>query len=171
MKRIIILTGILFFGIFTANAQKAAKSVFAELAGPGLASINFDMRFQQKEDGLGFRAGIGGFSVRSTYYDGTNNYTERTSIVTIPLGLNYLLGKDNKHYFELGAGATIVTAKNRDGYTFDNERFTGSFGHLNFGYRLQPKEGGFLFRAAINPIFGNGYFIPYYAGIAFGYKF
>lgn len=171
MKRIILLTGILFFTAYSANAQKAAKSVFAELLGPGLASINYDMRIQKTEDGLGFRVGIGGFSLRATYFDGSNSYTDRTSIVTIPLGLNYLLGKDSKHYFELGAGATIVTLKNRDSYVFNNDRFTGSFGHLNFGYRLQPKDGGFLFRAAINPLFGNGSFVPYYAGIAFGYKF
>ena len=42
---------------------------------------------------------------------------------------------------------------------------------INYDMHLQKKEGGFLFRADITPIFGKGYFIPYYAGISFGYKF
>jgi hypothetical protein len=60
-------------------------------------------------------------------------------------------------------------------FTFDNynggDAFSTTFGHLNFGYRLQPKEGGFFFRAAINPVFGKDFFFPYYGGIGFGYKF
>lgn len=137
------------------QAQAPAKSVYFELGGPGLASINYDMRFKPGEDGLGFRAGFGGFAV-----DGA-------SLVTVPVGLNYLLGKDNRNYFELGAGATLVSA----GDDYSGDTFSGTFGHLTFGYRLQPANGGFTFRAAIVPIFGQGGFIPYYAGLSFGYKF
>src|SRR6218665_2902340 len=90
-------------------AQQAAKSVYGELGGPGIASINYDMRFQKKDNGLGFRVGIGGFSVRSEYSDGSS---ERLSLFTVPLGLNYLIGNDGRHYFEVGAGATIVSLKN-----------------------------------------------------------
>jgi len=36
---------------------------------------------------------------------------------------------------------------------------------------LQPQNGGFTFRAFINPIFGEFGFIPYYGGVSFGYKF
>ena len=116
------------------------------------------MRFKKKEDGLGFRAGIGGFTV-----DGS-------SALFVPLGLNYLIGKDEKNYFEIGTGLTIVSAKESFGNS-DGSDFNATFGHLYFGYRLQPKRGGFLFRAGITPIFGKGFFVPYYAGISFGYKF
>jgi hypothetical protein len=167
-----------FFSILFCSAvgvncfSQAAKSVYIELGGPGLASANFDMRFNNKEDGLGFRAGIGGFSVSTNDYLGSGS--SKTSIVTIPLGLTYLLGKDKKHYFEMGAGVTPVFASNKDTYngtTTSEDEFNSTFGHLYFGYRLQPADGGFLFRAGITPVFGKGYFIPYYAGISFGYKF
>ena len=156
--------------IFINSFSQGAKSIYVELGGAGLASVNFDMRFGNKEDGLGFRAGIGGFSV-STSYTGLED--SKTSIVTIPLGLTYLLGKDKRNYFELGAGITPVFASNKDSYngTTSEDKFNSTFGHLYFGYRLQPANGGFLFRAGITPVFGKGYFIPYYAGISFGYKF
>src|SRR5687767_15330605 len=54
---------------------------------------------------------------------------------------------------------------------FRSGLFENTFGHLHFGYRLQPAKGGFMFRAAIIPIFGDGDFIPYYAGVSFGYRF
>ena len=154
---------------FLSFSQTAAKSVYFELGGAGIASVNYDMRLQKKEDGLGFRAGIGGFAIR--YDDGNGGY-ERDGILTVPLEVNYLLGKDNRHYFEVGAGATIVNISNKSSsINYDDETFNGTFGHLYFGYRLQPANGGFLFRAGITPIFGKGYFIPYYAGVSFGYKF
>jgi hypothetical protein len=142
------------------NAQTAAKSIYFELGGPGVASFNYDMRLQKKEDGLGFRVGVGGFTV-----DGTG-------ALFVPLGFTYLLGKDQRNYFELGAGVTIVSIKDgiNDG-TGDSGSFSTTFGHTYFGYRLQPKSGGFLFRAGITPIFNKSGFIPYYAGISFGYKF
>ena len=119
-----------------------------------MASINYDMRFNKTAEGLGFRAGIGGFPALDV------------NVLTLPLGLNYILSKDNKNFFELGAGFTVINAsQSGDGI------FSGSFGHSNFGYRMQPKSGGFTFRASLNPIFtGEGVF-PFYAGIGFGWKF
>lgn len=130
-----------------------AKSVYFELGGPGLASVNFDTRFSQGEAGFGGRVGIGGFSV-----DGEG-------AVFIPIGLNYIVGRDKRNYFEMGAGVTPVIG------TGDVGDFSETFGHLLFGYRMQPANGGFTFRAFVNPVFGKGFFIPYYAGLSFGYKF
>ena len=144
-------------------AQSNAKAVFFELGGPGVASINYDMRLSGKEDGIGFRIGIGGYSI-------SDGYNDKTSALFIPAGVNYLLGKDGKNYFEFGGGITLVSISDRSNYSGDGT-FSTSFGHLNFGYRLQPKNGGFLFRAGIVPIFNKYGFIPYYAGVSFGYKF
>ena len=33
------------------SAQKNAKAIFFEIGGPGLASVNYDMRLSGKEDG------------------------------------------------------------------------------------------------------------------------
>lgn len=154
----------LFFCVITllifsvAGQAQAAKSVFFELGGPGIASFNFDTRFSNKEDGLGARIGIGGFSLT---IDG-----EKSGVVFIPIGLNYLLGKDTKNYFEFGGGVTPVF-----GTGGSDGNFSSTFGHLNFGYRLQPQNGGFTFRAFITPIFGSFGFLPYYGGVSFGYKF
>jgi hypothetical protein len=156
MKKCFLAMAVCLFTATFCEAQTAAKSVFAEIGGPGLASINFDTRFQKKNGGFGGRIGIGGFSLGDF------------SVLTVPIGANYLLSKDDRNFFELGAGVTYVNAS-EDGY--DDDNFSSTFGHLSIGYRLQPANGGFQFRAAITPIFGEFGFLPYYAGISFGYKF
>ncbi len=157
MKKLIILLFISILLTCDINAQTAAKSVYAELGGPGIASLNFDTRFNKTEGGLGGRIGVGGFSI-----DGS-------SVVFFPIGINYLLGKDSKNYFELGAGVTPLIASSD--FSDDETNFSTTFGHLIIGYRLQPANGGITFRAFICPVFGSGFFVPYYAGISFGYKF
>lgn len=138
----------------TSSSNPNAKSIFFELGGPGLASINYDMRFNNTGKGLGFRAGIGGFPA----YD--------VNLVTIPLGLNYIASKDNRNFFEFGAGLTAISANPKG-----SGIFSGTFGHSTFGYRLQPKDGGFTFRATMNPVFTSEGLFPFYAGIGFGWKF
>lgn len=154
MRKLLLLI-VTCCGLSALQAQSPAKAVYVELGGPGLASINYDMRFAKRDDGLGFRVGLGGFSI-----DGE-------SVVFFPAGLNYLLTKDKRNYFEIGGGATFVAASS----DYTDDTFSTTFGHLSFGYRLQPRDGGFLFRAAVVPIFNSEGFIPYYAGVAFGYKF
>lgn len=133
----------------------SSQSVFFELGGPGLASVNFDTRFSgAKQGGIGGRVGFGGASVGGG------------GVIFIPVAVNYLLGKDDKNYFELGIGVTPILGGDGDGGNFST-----TFGHLNFGYRLAPANGGFTFRAFISPIFGEGFFIPYWGGVSFGYKF
>jgi hypothetical protein len=142
------------------QAQGPAQSAYVELGGPGLASINFDSRFTKKEDGIGGRIGIG---YLNTFGD---------KITTVPLGITYLLGKDGRNYFEVGGGVTLISYKSNNEFPGDESRYSETFGHLNFGYRLQPRNGGFLFRATMNPVIipGEG-FTPFYGGISFGYKF
>ena len=161
--KIIIIVSLFVFCYHNTVAQSNAKTVFFELGGPGVASINYDMRLSGKDDGIGFRVGIGGYSI-------SNGSSDKTSALFIPAGVNYLLGKDGKNFFEFGGGITFVSLSEQSSYNGDGT-FSTSFGHLNFGYRLQPKNGGFLFRAGIVPIFNKYGFIPYYAGVSFGYKF
>lgn len=142
------------------NAQNA-KTAYVELGGPGLMSANFDMRFTKEPGGFGGRIGIGGFSI--------NDFDERVSLLTVPVGINYLLGKDGKNYFEVGAGFTYMHVGARN----DTESSTleSSFGNLTFGYRHSPLNGGFMFKAEITPIFNKYGFLPYYGGVGFGYVF
>ncbi len=151
MKKLLIaLSGFIVFA-----QSSAAQSVYAELGGPGLASLNFDTRFGKSNGGFGGRAGVGGFSV-----DGSG-------LIFVPVGLNYLIGKDNLNYFEIGAGVTPVFGTG----DISSSDFSTTFGHIILGYRKQPENGGFTFRAFVCPVFGNGFFIPYYGGVSFGYKF
>ncbi|MFM2138300.1 MAG: hypothetical protein RJA57_607 [Bacteroidota bacterium] len=139
----------------TIIRSASAQSVHFELGGPGLASINVDSRFGPGNGGIGGRVGIGGFSINGS------------GVLFIPLGINYLLGKDNRNFFELGGGVTPVMGTGE----LSTDEFSSTFGHLLIGYRKSPPNGGFVFRAFISPVFGKGFFWPYYGGVSFGYKF
>lgn len=156
----LLLAGIFFVSTTTAQNtgtnRGPAKVVYAELGGPGLLSINYDMRLTNRNDGFGFRAGFGGWSLKAS------------KLLFIPLGLNYITSRNTRDYFEVGAGGTIVS--NSDKGTGDGP-FKSSFGFLSLGYRKQPQDGGYFFKASLVPVFGKGFFWPYYAGVGFGYAF
>ncbi|KGN99583.1 hypothetical protein HR11_04930 [Porphyromonas macacae] len=150
------------------------KTVFVELLGPsGNVGLNFDMRLSKQLNGLGARAGLSFISA------GGN------SILGIPLGLNYLLGKRGK-YFEMGAGASLFVFNSDDKLFFtpdnsnsnnkkDGSRKSKLFGTLTFGYRKQPVKGGFNFRVGISPVYGEidgkFFFYPLLPYVSFGYTF
>lgn len=138
--------------------QTRAQNVFVEIGGQGLLfTANYDTRFSNKRNGLGGRAGIGYIAI-----DGDH-------VTTVPLGFNYLLGT-GKHLFEVGLGATVIAAGGDDFTLFDEEA-SNVLGTMSFTYRLQPVNSGFAFRAGLTPVFGKGFFIPYYAGLSLGYTF
>ena len=156
MKKIFFVFTLAMAAFHFASAQ-SAQSVYFELGGPGIASFNYDIRFSGREGGLGGRIGVG-FS---------NIVDPGSSVTYLPLGINYLFGKDKRHYFEIGGGVTPVFNASPDGDSVISE----TFAHLVLGYRFQPIKKGFTFRAFICPVYGNGIFVPYYAGISGGYKF
>lgn len=150
---------------FASQAQTAAKSVYAELGGPGVVSFNFDTRFTKSDKGIGGRIGVGGFTFKDWFDDG------KTTVIFVPIGINYLLGKDGKNYFEMGASITPTFTSYTGSSSSEDETFSTTFGNLLFGYRLQPKNGGFTFRGFISPLISREGFIPYYGGISLGYAF
>jgi hypothetical protein len=153
MKKNILIFTLTLAAFHFASAQ-SAQSVYFELGGPGLTSLNYDIRFKG-QDGLGARIGFGAMG------------SDNEAIVYLPLGLNYLIGKDGPHYFEIGGGVTPVLGEVEGDDVFQNDLF----GHLLLGYRFQPINKGFSLRAFMCPVFGNGEFVPYYAGLSIGYKF
>ena len=106
---------LLFLGIlvsmtyFSASAQDAyAKNIYLEGLGAGLLwSANYDMRLNRGvQDGLGFRAGIGGFRIG---LDGTFNEQEvdlDLNVTTFPLQVNYLIGS-GRSSLEIGLWRNI----------------------------------------------------------------
>ncbi len=178
-QKLLALTFVLFASVFafaqnqpadasasrklaTYEPGRRAQSVFFEILGAGgTYSFNYDTRFQNTLNGLGGRVGLSYLAV-----DGNG-------LFTAPVVLNYLLGKNGK-YFEMGIGATYVGFNANEGGNDEEILFIdndGFFGTMNFGYRKQPVDGGFMFRAGVTPIFNKNNFIPYYGYISFGYSF
>lgn len=151
MKKYTLVLVLFLIMSCTAFAQSIPKMAYVQLGGPGFMSlsIHFDTRFSKKESGFGARAGVG------MPYWGMN-----TPI--FPLGVNYLMGRDQKNYLEIGLGYTIVGYKGEPYYS-------SNIWNATIGYRYSPLEGGFAFKAEITPIFGDG--ITPFGGISFGYKF
>ena len=104
-----ILAAIILILLTTSDTNAQAPQLYAELGGPSVAGINFDTRFAKKENGIGGRVGIGGFSI-----DGDG-------LLFIPVGINYLVGKpDSKNFLELGLNLTYVSATS-DGEEADTD--------------------------------------------------
>jgi hypothetical protein len=138
--------------------DRPPQAVFAELYGrAGIFSVNYDRRFSKRLDGLGFTVGGGYLKI------------EDLNLVSVPVSLNYLLGKNGK-YFEMGAGVSYFSARITD---IDNVSQHGHtfVGTMTLGYRSQPIKGGFMFRAGINPFFFKDVFFPYWPYVSFGYNF
>ncbi len=160
-------TLILFMGLFVniSMAQDGlrtrSQSVYMEVLGNGLTySLNYDTRFGQSLKGIGGRIGIGYVAL-----DGN-------SLTSVPFVVNYLFGKD-KHYFEVGAGATLLSAAASSdfGPVGSGEKGSTFIGTMSLGYRLEPLDGGFTFRAGITPLFDRSTFFPFWPQVSFGYAF
>jgi len=140
-----------------------ASQIYFELLGPSIIySFTYDGRLSHREDGLGFRIGIGGGGVNG---DG---------FFTVPFQLNYLVGVRGK-YLELGAGATYgynVDFFDQGDYNKSNSNYT--YGTMTIAFRKQPVgRMGFTYRIAFSPIFSfanGGSFLPY-VGFSWGFRF
>jgi len=127
------------------------------LLGPGVFySINYDTRFGKKEKGLGMRVGMGAV------------FTNGEGIVSLPVGLNYLAGR-NGNYLEVGGGLTYLTAASSgivDG--------SGVLGFTTFGYRRQTyKQKNVTWRVAFDPLLSisDGFSLIPFFGFSLGYRF
>ncbi|MGQ8335020.1 hypothetical protein ACUNWD_00600 [Sunxiuqinia sp. A32] len=161
------------------------KSVFIEFGGAGLAvtSANYDFRFRKgRTDGLGMRIGIGWESLQTEPFLG-EGYT-KTKLFSVPLEINYLLGKRNTK-FEIGFSLTYASETENRKFRFFNSDYTyteesGNFvvSYLPVGMRFQPKTDGFMFKFNMGPIinysapnvFSDDEF-QYWIGLAAGYAF
>lgn len=158
----LILLGFQFAIQAQSSEREKGRGVYMELFGNGITySFNYDQRFANRFDGLGFKAGVSYFAI-----DGS-------SLMTLPLGLNYLLGKEGK-YFEVGMGGTYLRGADKaNNFTVGDSRSVGDgfVGNMVFGYRREPVDGGFLFRVSMTPVFTSDFFWPLAVGISFGYAF
>lgn len=147
----------LLISSLVSNAQYK-KFVFLEGGGSGvLVNAVYDMRITKNQNnGIGFRLGIG-----NTFY--TEDIKGAT---TIPIGINYLLGK-NKSFLILGANTTFGI--------FDKNLKDRTVKHivpsLEVGYRFVPQKRGFGFQVTYTPLFNTVDGLkPIYLGIGLGYS-
>jgi len=146
-----------------SDRQGFRRAVFAEALGSGpLLSLNYDMRLQRfKNDGFGFRAGVG----LGQLFD--NKFAEFNRYISIPLTVNYIVG-EKRHGLETGLGITPQIALVDIG---DSPQIR-PLGFLNMGYRYQPMKDGLLFRATWTPYISSFKSHQYvWFGASIGYSF
>lgn len=127
------------------TATKPTRVLYAEVGGPGgFLSFNYDTRLTKSYTGLGIRAGVG--ILFDPYSVG----------FTVPVALNYLTG-EGAHHLELSGGASFFhfKEKNQDGwFNFSEENFVAPF--VWVGYRYQPVQNKFVFRAGFTQFTKSG---------------
>lgn len=144
----------------------ARNSIFVELLGNGiLYSLNYDHKFFDHAS-----ARIGGMFLSYPKND-VNNDNGRTILVLVPIMVNYLVGNGNSR-LEVGGG--ILAGGTNGSAQIENERISEARGGGaftgNIGYRLQPRDGGFLFRIGFTPVISSAGFLPW-AGLSLGATF
>ena len=140
-----------------SNHGSSAKVVYGEVlsvSGPTVFTGNFDIRFKEQK-GFGAHAGFGLLGTGGA-----------GSILIIPIGLNYLIGKA-PHYFEGGLGATILTIASNDYFGGESVAVLVP----SAGYRYQTLANGISFRVFMSPwvVFQGG--VVFAGGLSLGYKF
>ena len=179
MKKIIV-AAVCSLGVLCASAQTNSEVsnntgtvFFAELGGPGvLFSANLDKRFKKERLGWGIRGGLGFVSANEFVGNNNNNnyYYDRRSILSVPVQVNYLFGKENSpSILEVGVGATYLSKKLEFLDFYGNDR-TQLLGTASFMYRRQPVNGGFSWRVGFTPLISKGYIQPLGAA-SIGYAF
>jgi hypothetical protein len=134
--------------------SKHGRNIFGELGGPGIISVNYDQRFKNSDNGLGFRVGIGGLGFGNAGF------------ITLPVGINYLKGKEN-HYFEAGGGISAISIF--EGTTIFDSDGSILIGYLNVGYRYLPSKG-LTARVFASPLITSEGFWPFYGGVSLGLR-
>jgi len=104
--------------------------------------------------GLAARVGFGYWSMSLS--SGDTNI--KTSILAIPIALNYIGLSRGSHGLEVGAGTTLfyVSAEGTSGGTTAWAAGMTGWGNVNVGYRYQPRRLGFQFRVGFQMIIGRG---------------
>lgn len=184
MKRIFIFSAVLIASCCCALAQNRSKSVYLEIMGPSnMVGVSYDARIRH-DSNLGYRVGVAYSSLK--ILDVNDDDDQR--FVSVPLGLNYLVG-NSCHQLEIGLGAcpglyhrAYDTVKYNEGTVaepakvHESENLFGCIAYATIGYRYTSKKGLQL-RCGFSPAFdfGNKYadnkITPLYPYLSVGYAF
>ncbi len=164
-----------FFPSNTFSQSHSTSHAFQlqmEVLGPGASfSFNIDSRLTKRENGIGFRAGIG-----ITPLGWLKEPCNSGSLNGFPLGINYLIGK-SQHLLELGAGGvflfmtgTKMLCTGMEKHFFSEE--TTNYWFTSVGYRYQPlRKKGVTYRVFVSPLFQKDFPVKFWGGASIGYRF
>ena len=172
----LLLVVALAFSAFAQDFDRHHKNIFFELGGSSiLTGVHYDQRLRRgRQDGPGFRAGIGGLSVRGTTDAGE---TVRFGLVTFPVEFNVTTGRRRSGFvagvglLPVYAGASVQRVNNGNTSFSTAEGVGLAGGYLKLGYRLQPLRRGVFFEINYNPLILRGGGYQQYVGISLGYGF
>lgn len=143
------------------NKEFVNNTIYVELLGnAGIYSFNYERRVSNRFWG---RIGVG-------YYPGPFG-----ELVAVPIGLNYMMGKEAK-FFELGLVITPIYAESNFDLFSESESKNEEFGIIlspTIGYRYQPqKKKNLFFKIAFTPLLTTleTTFVPS-GGLSIGYSF
>jgi hypothetical protein len=143
-----------------------------EVLGPGVSSsFSIDSRISKRENGIGFRAGIG-----ITPLGWLKDACNRGSLNSFPIGINYLIGK-GQHLFELAGGGVLLFTSGTKLYCLDMEKHffseeTTNYWFTSVGYRYQRlHKKGMTYRLFVSPLFQEDFPVKFWGGGSVGYRF
>lgn len=147
-----------------------SSQIIIEYLGPGGKwSFQFESRFKKETNGIGYTIGFGSapYDLEETCNDG--------GFITIPFGLNYLLGNRN-HMVEIGGGAvwkiygagTLVGCPERKDNFFENGKTFYLYSLL--GYRYQPAFKRLSGRIFVSPLFQKDFSPKFWGGASIGWR-
>jgi hypothetical protein len=164
MKKIIVLIAVLISCLNLPlvsqplDQEYSRHAVYLECGGQGvLYSVNYDYRFTK------FFAGRVGF----THFTIPSFFIADLTLTGFPVMGEFLLGGVD-HFFEIGLG--VIPVIGETSFSVFSSSKSGVIGTAHIGYRYQPADGGFLFRASI-PAFFTDKGGKIWGGVSFGYAF
>jgi hypothetical protein len=142
--------------LYELKAQRQV-ALYGEVGGPALLySVNADIRFLKKNNGPGIRIGFQNFGIDFLYglSDDSQSFVVGTGrVLSIPVGLNWVLGK-GRVGLEMGGGVVPIRGNlvlPDAGFALNGwERYY--FGEV--GLRFKPRAGfGNVTRLMFTPLF------------------
>jgi hypothetical protein len=140
--------------------RSAKNALYLEGLGSALFySINYDRAFGDFSARVGFS--YVSVSANASNASGTAGASASASFMAIPITINYLGIGSVRNMLEVGAGATILhMGAGASGFDTSSKSSATAATTIVLptalvGYRFQPADGGFFFRAGIAPIFGG----------------